>query len=582
MLDSADLVRDSDLTCSEDIDSLKKGIPVRDVMTSDCLTASPDDNPVTIAQRMVDKGVTCAVVVETGQVIGILTQMNLLCQLARQPGTMAQCTVRDCMSSPPIGVYPQQSIWEATETLEKHHIKRLPVTKEGTLVGIVTQTDLIRSLFACGSLKEVNAIMSREVATLASDASVTSAIETMAAQDLSYMVVCEKKRPVGLVTERDILKRVIAAQQDSNALLVREIMTSPLIVIDSHYSIHSAACLMDQKHIHRLVVQDGDELKGVITRTDIFKATLKNMEMEKAMAAAYQQVKKVESQLIQNEKLASIGQMAAGVAHEMNTPVGFVSSNFQSLKKYMDYFLQLFRMYEELGDAVEDGAKEKRLEILGRIHEARQRMKIDFILDDINQLFSDSQEGLERVTAIVQNLRNFSRVDQMDASDDYDMNQGIESSLLVARNAIKYDADVELDLGPLPLIKGNGGQINQVILNICVNAAQAIKGQDRDDRGTITLKTYEADGFAICEIQDNGPGIAPEHLKRIFDPFYTTKPVGVGTGLGLSVSYDIIVNKHKGQLLVATEMGKGTTFTIKLPLQVETAQPESILVESTS
>lgn len=161
---------------------------------------------------------------------------------------------------------------------------------------------------------------------------------------------------------------------------------------------------------------------------------------------------------------------------------------------------------------------------------------------------------------------------------EYDINQGIESSLMVARNAIKYDANVEMDLGDVPVIQGNGGQINQVILNICVNAAQAIKGQQREDPGTIILKTFGAGDYVVCTIQDNGPGIAPEHLSKVFDPFYTTKPVGLGTGLGLSVSHDIIVNKHKGQLLVDTEIGKGTTFTLKLPLQHSSAAVEPAIL----
>jgi len=572
MKDNKKMKTDVDLNYADealdhDVESVKKLIPVRDVMTSDCLTASPTDDPLVVAQMMEDKEVTCVVVVDAGKVVGLLTQMNLLSQLAARSGQLVGSTVRDCMSSPVTSVFPTQSIWEASEILETSHIKRLPVIEEGSLIGIVTQTDLIQAIFACGSFKEVSVIMSTDVATLAHDAPASKGIDTMAGRDISCVVICEGQKPVGLITERDILKRVITARQDPNAILARDIMTSPLLVVDSHYSIHSAACLMDKNHIHRLLVQDGDELKGIITRTDIFMAALKSMELEKAMARAYQEIKQVQSQLIQNEKLAAIGQMAAGVAHEMNTPVGFVYSNFQSLKKYMKSVLELFTMYEELGEAVENGAKEECLEIAKCIQGARQDKNIEFILNDVDQLFSDSEEGLERVTSIVQNLRDFSRVDQIDTFSEYDMNQGIESSLMVARNAIKYDADVELDLGDVPIVQAHGGQINQVILNICVNAAQAIKQQTGEGRGTITIKTYTESGYAICVIQDNGPGIAPEHLKNIFNPFYTTKPVGMGTGLGLSVSHDIVVNKHKGQLLVATEMGQGTTFTIKLPLE---------------
>jgi len=150
--------------------------------------------------------------------------------------------------------------------------------------------------------------------------------------------------------------------------------------------------------------------------------------------------------------------------------------------------------------------------------------------------------------------------------DKYDLNEGIKATLVVTRNAIKYDADVETDLSQLRLIYCHSGQINQVLLNILVNAAQAIKTQERDDRGTITIRTYASDDGVVCEISDDGPGIPAEVVSKIFDPFFTTKPPGKGTGLGLSVSYGIIVNKHNGELLVDSTVGEGTKFTIKLPI----------------
>ena len=571
MIDVKNLINNNDLDHVDkkihpDIEAVKKSITVREVMTPDCLTANPNDDLMQIAQAMMSQGVTCVVGIENQKAVGMLTQMDLVHHLATCKEKLSG-TLVDCMSNPVISVYPEQSIWDATELLEEHRIKRLPVLEEGILVGIITQTDLIRAVYACGSYKEVNAILKPHVGTLTPDKSVEECISMMSKKNLSCLVICEDDKPVGIVSERDILERIIAAQKDIKSLRIKDIMTSPLIMIDSRYSIHSAACLMDQKHIHRLVIHDGGKLKGVITRTDIFKAALQNMEIEKAMAAAYQEIKKVESQLIQNEKLASIGQMAAGVAHEMNTPVGFVSGNFQSLKKYINIFMQIIQLYEQLGAAVNNSDTTKCLELYHEIESSRQQTKFDFIMQDIEQLFSDSEEGIERISAIVQNLRDFSRIDQMAQLSEYDMNQGIESSLMVARNAIKYDADVVLDLGDVPIIQGNGGQINQVILNICVNAAQAIQSQNRNDRGTIKLKTYLDNHYVVCEIKDDGPGIAPEHLRNIFDPFFTTKPVGKGTGLGLSVSYDIITNKHNGQLLVQTEVGEGTTFMIKLPLE---------------
>jgi signal transduction histidine kinase len=196
-------------------------------------------------------------------------------------------------------------------------------------------------------------------------------------------------------------------------------------------------------------------------------------------------------------------------------------------------------------------------------------MKIDFILDDVEELIEESTEGLQRITDIVQNLRDFSRIDQAEDFGDYDLNSGIEATLVVAKNAIKYDCNIQTDFSEVPMIFCNSGQVNQVFLNILVNAAQAIGTVERDDRGTIAIKTYATETDVVCEISDDGPGIPDDKVSKIFDPFFTTKPVGKGTGLGLSVSYDIIVNKHKGQLLVDSTVGEGTTFKIVLPIHPE-------------
>ena len=156
------------------------------------------------------------------------------------------------------------------------------------------------------------------------------------------------------------------------------------------------------------------------------------------------------------------------------------------------------------------------------------------------------------------------------------MNDGIKSTLVVAKNEIKYDAKVKTDFSEVPLILCNSGQINQVFLNILINAAQAIKSQEKKKKGNITIKTYTEDEDVICEMTDDGPGIAPDKVSKIFDPFFTTKAPGKGTGLGLSVSHDIIVNKHKGTLLVDSTVGEGTKFTIKLPIKCEVTEEDEI------
>lgn len=300
---------------------------------------------------------------------------------------------------------------------------------------------------------------------------------------------------------------------------------------------------------------------------------------ETAAKAAYEQLerankelKAMQSQIVQSEKLASIGQLAAGVAHEMNNPVGFVASNFETLEGYVARLESLMLMHENLLKEVKNMGSDKLRGKAEMIEQTRKNMKMDFVMADIQQLVKDSREGLARVTSIIQNLRDFSRIDQADAIAEFNLNDGINATLIVVRNETKYHCNIHLELGEIPKIIGNAGQINQVLLNILVNASQAIKSQERSEYGNITINTYAEDEYVVCAITDDGPGIPPENISKIFDPFFTTKPVGKGTGLGLSVSHDIVVNKHKGLLLVESEINKGTTFTIKLPIKRQEQQ----------
>lgn len=294
---------------------------------------------------------------------------------------------------------------------------------------------------------------------------------------------------------------------------------------------------------------------------------------EENIRAAYAEVERanhelreMQSQLVQSEKLASIGQLAAGVAHEMNTPVGFVACNFETLEDYLKKILSVLDMYDALARSVEASDKEHRLKTLEEIKTAKKQMQFDHILTDLKGLFEDSREGLDRVTNIIQNLRDFSRIDQTSDIAEYNINEGIKTTLIVARNEIKYDAEVRTEFGDIRPVFCNAGQINQVFLNILVNAVQAIRSLSRETPGSITIRTYQTETSVVCEIEDDGPGIPSDVLPRIFDPFFTTKPPGKGTGLGLSVSYDIIVNKHKGQILADNQKDRGARFTIMLPL----------------
>jgi len=282
------------------------------------------------------------------------------------------------------------------------------------------------------------------------------------------------------------------------------------------------------------------------------------------------QLKQTQSQLLQSEKMASVGQLAAGVAHEINNPTGFVHSNLGSLNKYINKVLELFKRYDEGLTSFKNNGNEEIVSFCEEIEELKKKLKIDFIIKDAQKIITDSLQGTERIKKIVADLKDFSRIDQ--AEFNYaDLNEGIENTLNVVSNELKYKCTVEKDFGDLPKIYCNLGQLNQVFVNLLVNAAHAI-----EEKGTIKLSTRYVNGqststtakqnYIEVKIGDTGKGIPEETLKRIFEPFFTTKPVGKGTGLGLSIAYDIVVQKHQGEIVVDSRVDEGTTFTITLPM----------------
>ena len=276
--------------------------------------------------------------------------------------------------------------------------------------------------------------------------------------------------------------------------------------------------------------------------------------------------------LIQQEKLASIGQLAAGIAHELNNPIGFISSNFTSLKSYIRIIKEYIHYFETETSQMAEGSASSVRQLQEHMNDFKENEKLHYIFHDIDDLVNESMEGIQRITEIVRSLRNFSRIDNESELEQYDINDALESTLTVAKNEIKYVAEVEKEYSHVPLIECVGGEINQVLLNIIINAAQSLKSQKREQKGRIGLKTRADDEYVYCEISDDGPGIPKEIIGKIYDPFFTTKEAGKGTGLGLSISYDIIVHKHGGDLTVESRVEKGTTFTIKLPIEWRTGK----------
>ncbi len=914
-----------DIQADRPITSARVWLEVKDVMSKNVITIGPEETVVSAAKTMSENNVSCAVVVDNGSLAGILTEKDLFAMIAGKDKNFVKIKVAQVMSSSVDSIPSDLSILDASGIMEAKRIRRLPILEGEQLVGIVTQTDLTRALTSYCIWKDVAEIMSSDMAVVQTKATVAEAAQIMKSRNISCIVALKGNKVQGIITERDLLKRVIAPQKDPTHINVEEVMSSPVTTIPPNHSVFSAYRAMDKMHVRRLVVIENEQLCGIVTQTDILRVTKKKLQeeeerdsqllehsksniytldsdgrityvnpafmellevsdpaelinqpflqerfwvnpeertqrlsqlkkesveikelalktskgkkiyvtdfstftknihghingtrgilyditerkrleeklhqiewlltintrlgstqvesyepsygdlgelnthceilhsvgkeqlnnivskqlnlldtsvsicevngdyalghptsgwcslldqasrnlcgtsnntealncgrwlchesrwtraskvsietgqpvdiecyggihiyavpilaghevvgsinigygnpprdtrklealsklygvnvdelrtrskayesrpafiidtakkdlqvsakligemvrrhrTEKATRLAYEklenthkEVTQMQSQMVQNEKLASIGQLAAGVAHEMNTPVGFVASNFQTLENYVKKIRDLLITYGELIGQIETLGKTELRDKIEGIGQFRDELQIDFILEDIQGLFDDSREGLERVTSIVQNLRDFSRVDQPGSRDEYNINKGIETTLVVARNEIKYNADVKTDFSEVPPIFCHSGQINQVFLNILMNAAQAIKSQERDGNGTIAIRTYATETEVVCEISDDGPGIPSDKLSKIFDPFFTTKPAGKGTGLGLSVSYDIIINKHNGEFFVESTVGEGTKFTIKLPICTKENDEQEIM-----
>jgi two-component system, NtrC family, sensor kinase len=289
-------------------------------------------------------------------------------------------------------------------------------------------------------------------------------------------------------------------------------------------------------------------------RTEVKAAQQQLHSRFEELQATNRMLEQAQNQLLQQDKMASIGQLAAGVAHEINNPVGFVSSNLHTLRHYVASLMALVDAQARAGAAPDDAAAAAELARVLRL------MALDDLKADLPQLLDESAEGLARVKKIVRDLKDFSRVDQADWQQ-VDLNAGLASTLNVVRNELKYKCEVVQHLQPLPLVTCLAGQLNQVFMNLILNASQAIDGH-----GTVTLSSGTQDDWVWVQVDDTGCGMTEDVRRRIFEPFFTTKPVGKGTGLGLSLSF-AIVQRHGGQLQVRSAPGQGSAFRVWVPVQ---------------
>jgi signal transduction histidine kinase len=263
-------------------------------------------------------------------------------------------------------------------------------------------------------------------------------------------------------------------------------------------------------------------------------------------------LKETQSRIIQQEKMASIGQLAAGVAHEINNPIGFVSSNLRTLAKYADSVTGFFKELQRLLADAPAGSP------LHALKDQWRDRQLDYAVEDMIDLIQESLEGTDRVVKIVKDLKNFSRVDEAE-HQHANINDCLDSTINIVWNELKYKAQLTKEYGALPRIKCFPRLLNQVFMNLLVNASHAIEKQ-----GVITVKTWQDNGSIVASVSDTGCGIPEPIRKKIFEPFFTTKEAGKGTGLGLSIAYDIVA-RHKGEITVDSEVGRGTTFTVRVP-----------------
>jgi PAS domain S-box-containing protein len=320
-----------------------------------------------------------------------------------------------------------------------------------------------------------------------------------------------------------------------------------------------------QQYYETRIVQSGvDEVVCIVRNITERKAAEEQRrrqaeELEERVRQVTRELEARQAQLIQSEKLASLGQMAASIAHEINNPVSYVSSNLSTLESYHSVLRRLLEFYLQAEQVLGPQPPGPVAELLTQARALREHERLDELLKDMDELMADSREGTARIREFIQGLKTFVR-EESGEPQLADLNKGLMMTLRMLRHEFKHKCEVHCELAPMPLLRCFPTQLNQVFMNLLVNAVQAI-----EQRGEIRVTSVQEGGEAVVRITDTGPGMSPETLARIFTPFFTTKPPGEGTGLGLTICYAII-SRHKGRIEVQSELGQGTTFTVRLPM----------------
>lgn len=358
-------------------------------------------------------------------------------------------------------------------------------------------------------------------------------------------------KDAGLIPSTPFTNYLLQGGSAVEAVLLSFALADRINILKKEKAISQAQALQASRENERIVKE-----QNVILESRVKKRTAALEESNDELSNTLQELKNAQSQLVNAEKMASLGQLTAGVAHEINNPINFVGANIKPLRYDFEDLLSLIEAYEAIKTAEEFNTKIDGIEAL------KKEVDLEYLKSEIHELLNGIQEGANRTAEIVKSLKIFSRLDE-ESVKDFDLNEGLQSTLNILQSKITADVKIELDLADIPTVECLGGKINQVFMNIVGNAIDAVESSKNKEK-IIRIASKADDEFVYFEIADNGTGMKPETLQKIFEPFYTTKDVGKGTGLGLSISYNI-VRSHSGDIHVTSELGKGSTFTIKIP-----------------
>ena len=406
---------------------------------------------------------------------------------------------------------------------------------------IVDDEEKVRSLFA-------QCLRGRYSCETAANAQ--EALETLRQEPFALVITDIQMPGLGGI---ELLAKINELYPDTAVIIVSGVDRTQRVIAAVRMGAYDYLLKPCDLDVLELCVERALERRTLLRNARKYKKDLENRNVELAKRKA--ELERMQTQLVHNEKMASLGQLAAGVAHELNNPAGFILSNMSALPDYLRRLEKVLSVYDKVSLSPED---------FEAVAVEKTVVDYDRIFSDLNSIATDSFGGAERIQGIVQNLRMFSRLDEAELKE-VDVHEGIDSTI---RLLSQYFTSPSLTLhriyGSLPRINCYAGQLNQVWMNLLVNAAQAIG----DRSGDVSIKTSGQGQTVAVSVSDNGNGIAPEHINRIFDPFFTTKAVGDGTGLGLSISHGIVA-RHGGTLTVESEVGRGATFNVVLPVHPE-------------